>query len=106
MGKPQSTSSEFGRKVAEIVHYAIQWKGRRLLPFWGKFTAEIDSTNLNCLTKFGYLKELLVDSVRTDIDGLPFNEDGYANAKVILEPEYGQTTEIVNAYVKNIMGRV
>ena len=97
MGKPQSTSSEFGRKVAEIVHYAIQWKGRRLLPFWGKFTAEIDSTNLNCLIT-------LVDSVRTDIDG--FNEDGYANAKAILNAEYGQTTEIVNAYVKNIMGRV
>ena len=42
------------------------------LPFWGKFIAEIDSTKLNCLTKFGYLKELLVDGVRTDIDGLPF----------------------------------
>ena len=74
------------------------------LPFWGKFTSEIDSTNLNCLTKFRYLKELLVDSVRTDIDGLPFNKDCYANAKAILEAEYGQTTEIVNENVKNIMG--
>ena len=73
------------------------------LPFWGKFTAEIDSNKLNCLTKFGYLKELLVDGVRTDIDGLPFSEDGYTNAKAILEAEYGQITEIVNAYVKNIM---
>ena len=31
------------------------------------------------------------------------SEDGYANAKAILEAEYGQITEIVNAYVKNIM---
>lgn len=73
------------------------------LPFWGKFTAEIDSTCLNCLTKFGYLKELLVDRVRTDIDGLPFTEEGYANVKAILEAEYGRPTEIVNAYIRNIM---
>ena len=38
-----------------------------------------------------------------DIDGLPFTEEGYKNAKAILEAEYGQTTEIVNAYIKNIM---
>ena len=59
--------------------------------------------NLNSLTKFNYLKELLDKSVKTDIDGLPFTEDGYANAKAILEAEYGQPTEIVNAYMKTIM---
>ena len=41
--------------------------------------------------------------MRTDIDGLPFTEEGYQNAKAILEAEYGQPTEILNAYVKNIM---
>ena len=73
------------------------------LPFWGKFISEIDSTNLAPLTKFGYLKELLERHVRTDIDRLPFTEEGYQSAKAILEVEYGQTTEIVNAYVKNTM---
>ena len=73
------------------------------LPFWGKFTTEIDSTSLPPLTKFGYLKELLEKHVRADIDGLPYTEEGYENAKAILEAEYGQPTEIVNAYVKNIM---
>ena len=38
-----------------------------------------------------------------DIDGLPFTDEGYANAKAILEAECGQPTEIVNAYIKNIM---
>lgn len=38
-----------------------------------------------------------------DIDRLPFTEEGYENAKAILEVEYGQPTEIVNAYIKNIM---
>ena len=73
------------------------------LPFWGKFESEIDSSNLAKVTKFGYLKELLEKHVRNDIEGLPFTEDGYDNAKVILEAEYGQPAEIVNAYVKNIM---
>lgn len=49
------------------------------------------------------MKELLEKSVRTDIDGLPFTEEGYAKAKDILEAEYGQSTEIVNAYVQGIM---
>ena len=74
--------------------------------FWGgKFISEIDSTNLAPLTKFRYLKELLEKHVRADIDGLPFTEEGYENAKAILEVEYGQLTEIVNAYmyVKNII---
>ena len=38
-----------------------------------------------------------------DIDGLSFTEEGYKNAKAILEAEYGQPTEIVNAYIKNKM---
>ena len=72
------------------------------LPFWGKFTSEIDSTKIPTLTKFSYLKELLDESVRSDIDGLPFTEEGYSKAKDILEAEYGQSAEVVNAYIVNI----
>ena len=72
------------------------------LPFWGKFTSEIDSTKIPTLTKFAYLKELLDESVRTDIDGLPFTDEGYSKAKEILEAEYGKTAEVVNAYIVNI----
>lgn len=57
---PKLTITKFNGKIQE-------W-----LPFWGKFTSEIDSTNLAPLTKFGYLKELLEKHVRTDVDGLPF----------------------------------
>ena len=73
------------------------------LPFWGKFISEIDSTNLAPLTKFGDLKELLERHVGKDIDALPFTAEGYEDAKAILEAEYGQPTEIVNTYIKNIM---
>lgn len=73
------------------------------LSFWGKFKPEIDSSNLAKRTKFRYLKKLLEKYVRNDIEGLPFTEDGYDNAKAILKAEYGQPTEIVNAYVRNTM---
>ena len=74
------------------------------LPFWNKFCAEIESTNLAPVTKFAYLKELLQPQVRADIDGLPFSTEGYESAINILQSEYGKTSEIVNAYVNNIMG--
>ena len=74
------------------------------LSFWNKFTAEIDSKDLPSITKFAYLKELIDTKVRADIEGLPFNSEGYERAKNILKSEYGKTSEIVNAYVRNIMG--
>lgn len=75
------------------------------LPFWNKFKAEIDSTDLPAVTKFAYLKELVESKVRTDIDGLSFSAAGYELAKSsILTSEYGKESEIVHAYVNNIMG--
>ena len=50
------------------------------------------------ITKFSYLKELVNPKVRTSIDGLPFMTEGYQRAKNI-KSKYGQTSEIVNAYV-------
>ena len=69
----------------------------------GKFSSEIDLASLPTLTKFSYLKELLEPSIREGIDGLPFTEEGYLAAKKTLNAEYGQDSEIVNAYIKNIM---
>ena len=55
------------------------------------------------MTKFAYLKELVEPKVRADIDGLPLNTKGYERAKIIIKDEYGKTSEIVNAYVNNIL---
>ena len=73
------------------------------LPFWNKFEAEIDSATLTPVTKFAYLKELVEPKVRADIDELPLNSEGYERAKSILKGEYGKTSEIINAYVSNIL---
>ena len=67
------------------------------------FEAEIDSTDLPAVSKFGFLKELLEPKIRTDIDGLPFTTEGYERAKNIPKNEYGKTSEIINAHVQNIM---
>jgi hypothetical protein len=92
-----------GAKLPKLPITKFNGKFESWLPFWGKFNSEIDSANLPTLTKFAYLKELLEESIRADIDGLPFTEEGYSKAKDILEAKYGQTSEVVNAYVQNIM---
>ena len=37
------------------------------------------------------------------IDGIPFSPEGYERAKNILKANYGNTSEIFNAYVENIL---
>ena len=95
--------SSVAAKLPKLSITKFSGKVEDWLPFWGKFKSEIDSSNLAKLTKFRYLKKLLEKHVRNDIEGLPFTDDGYDNAKAILEAEYGQPADIVNAYVKNIM---
>ena len=74
------------------------------LPFWNKFEAEIETTDLAPVSKLAYLKELVDPKVSAGIEGLPSNTEGYERAKNILKGEYGKTSEIVNAYVQNILG--
>ena len=73
------------------------------LPFWNIFEAEIDATEMPAVSKFGYLKELLEPKVRAEIEGLPFNSEGYERAKNILKSEYGRTSEIINAHIQEIL---
>ena len=47
------------------------------LRFWNQFKAEIDSFDISPIRKFSYLKELVDPKVRSMIDALPFNSEGY-----------------------------
>ena len=73
------------------------------LRFWGQFEAEIEKSNIPLVSKFSYLKELLVPGVRLLVDGLPFTSEGYERAKGILKSKFGKTSEIINAHVQQIM---
>lgn len=99
----QSTQHSSAVTLPKLLMTKFNGKVEAWLPFWGKFRTEIDATNLPVLTKFSYLKDYLEESVRRDIDGLPFTEAGYDKAKIILEAEYGQTSEVTNSYMQNIM---
>ena len=53
--------------------------------FWNQFEAEIDKSSISQISKFSYLKEMVVQKVRLTIDGLPFTVEGYERAKSILK---------------------
>ena len=71
--------------------------------FWGQFETQIDKSSTPEVTKFSYLKELVDLKVRNLIDGLPFTPEGYEKAKDLLARRYGKTSEVVGAYVRNIL---
>ena len=71
--------------------------------FWGQFETQIDKSSAPELTKFSYLKELLVLKVRNLIDGLPFTPEGYQKAKDLLARHYGKTSQVVGTYVGSIL---
>ena len=62
----------------EITKFKGTYEG--WLPFWNKFQAEIDETNLATVTKFAYLKELL-DGVLEKPDRGSRIEDKVAHTK-------------------------
>ncbi len=97
--KPHKTNSKLpGLKITKFNGNVSNWLG-----FWNKFEAEIDKSDLAPTTKFAYLKEMIEPKIRTEIDWLPFSSEGYERAKTILKSEYGKNSEIVNAYIQNIM---
>lgn len=73
------------------------------MSFWGEFKTQINKSSVPDVTKFLYLKELLVTKVRNLIDGLPFTADGYQRDKDLLARRYGKTSEAVGTYVRNIL---
>ena len=71
--------------------------------FWGQFTEKIDKTNVQPITKFSYLQELLDFKVKRTIEVLPFTSEGYNRAKSILNKRFRKESEIVKAYTKEIL---
>ena len=55
------------------------------------------------MSKFSFLKELVIPKVRLVIDSAPFTSEGYTRAKNILLTKYGKPSEVANAHVQNIM---
>ena len=71
--------------------------------FWNQFESEINISELSTVSKISYLEELLTCKARVIIDGLPFSSDAYTIAKNILISNYGNSSEIANTDIQNIM---
>ena len=81
-------------KITKFEGTALDW-----FRFWNQFETEIDQVQISPISKFSYLKELLVPKVRLLIDGLPFTSEGYARAKSILTSRYGKPSEVAAAHI-------
>ena len=73
------------------------------LRFSNQFESQIDKCDLPQVSKFSYLKELVIPKVRLLIDSMPFTSEGYTRAKNILLTKYRKSSEVANAHFQNIM---
>ena len=82
----------------------IKFKGTHVhwLRFWNQFKTEVDQQNIDQITKFSYLKKFIERKVRSLIDNLDNDAEGYETAKQILKSKYDKESEIVNAHVQII----
>ena len=71
--------------------------------FWGQYSETIDKSNVGPVKKFTYLCDLLDDRVRKTLDALPHTSEGYNCAIVSLQDRFEKESEIVKAYVKEIL---
>ena len=69
---------------------------------WAQFKEDVDETEQKQVKKFNLLKELVNETDHPVIDNLPSDEGGYSSAKKLLEDKYGDTNEIVAAYMEQI----
>ena len=99
----QASSTNVSAKMPKLVITKFDGTPKDWIRFWGQFRSQIEESRVDPVTKFSYLKELVEIKVRKSIDGLPFTKEGYERAKEILEKNYGDTSEVVNAYVKGIL---
>ena len=64
--------------------------------------SETDKAKIGPVSKFSYLKELLILRVRVLIDSLPFTFVGYSRAKSILLCKFDKSAEIAAAHIQCI----
>lgn len=95
--------SKSNSKLPKLVISKFNGELTDWLRFWNQFQAEIEAAEIPVVTKFSYLKELLEAKVRVCVDSLPLTSEGYERAKNILKTKYGKDSEIVNAYIQNIL---
>ena len=101
--KPVTSNTSSTTKLPKLLISKFNGTYTDWTRFWQQYEASIGAADIPNVTKFSYLKELLEPKIRGLIEGLPLFSEGFERAKNILKTKYGKESEIVNAYVTNIM---
>ena len=111
--KPVTSNTSSTTKLPKLLISKFNGTYTDWTRFWQQYEASIGAADIPSVTKFSYLKELLEQfsylkellepKIRGLIEGLPLFSEGFERAKNILKTKYGKESEIVNAYVTNIM---
>ena len=72
-------------------------------PFWDKFKAVIDNSDLATVTKFTYLQSLLKGEASAAISGLALTEANYVTACDILQQRFGRRERIVFGHIQELL---
>ena len=72
-------------------------------PFWDKFKAVIDNSDLATVTKFTYLQSLLKGEASAAISGLALTEANYVTACDILQQRFGRKERIVFGHIQELL---
>ena len=98
-GKQETLAAKLPKiTIAEFNGSHLDWPR-----FWGQFTETIEKRHIAPIQKFAYLCGYLSPKVKQTVEALPFTAEGYNRAKAILEDKYGKDSEVVKAYIKEIL---
>ena len=94
-------------QVVKLQKYTITpFKGdhKDWLRFWNQFSVEVDGSGISEISKFNYLLELVEGKPKDDILGLPHTQEGYEEAKKILQATYGKDIKVRKALIVELEG--
>ena len=96
----KSTNAKLPKlKIAPFKGTVVDW-----IRFENIFLTQIDKQPISDEEKFGYLLELVNPKVRDRLANLKPGTEEYQTAWKRLKAEYGQTKQVVNAHMEEIIG--
>ena len=76
---------------------------REWTSFWEQFEAAVHKTELPDVTKFSYLRTLLIGEAKCTVSGLPLTAANYDAAVELLKERYGRKEKIVFHHVQDLL---
>ena len=72
-------------------------------PFWDKFLAIVDGSDLSPVNKFSYLQSLLQDEALACVAGFSLTDDNYESAKALLQKRFGSKEKIIFSHIQKLL---